>query len=69
MFTYITEDTATGWAGNSREEAETRIGYLAKSFLQKNPEGVCKICLVDFDNNLSTVYEYTAEFNINCTQY
>lgn len=69
MYTYITEDAESGWAGDSVTEAEDRIKLLAQSYLIKNIGGVFKVCLVNFETKVSTIYEYTADFQLSCTEY
>ena len=70
MFSYITDDHEVAYAGDTKEEAVRVLTRDAEKYFTDNPEyAQYRMCLVDWDNNKSTVYVFEQERKITCTAY
>jgi hypothetical protein len=58
-----------GYLAENEEYAREKLQAIARRTLIGNPDGEYTACLINFESKDSTIYEFTADFQISCTSY
>lgn len=67
---YVDEDINAIYCGETVEAAKLVMKKDAEMYFQNNPgQDTFSLCLVDWKNKVSTIYEFQQERTITCTVY
>jgi len=69
MYYYYDCNGSGGYLSESEDFAREKLRALARKTLIENPDGAYIACLINFESKVSTIYEFTADFQISCTSF